>query len=293
MKHALLPLLTTLLPFAASQAGVLAGDKNPVPVSAPETRVEWTASVVGDYVAASDFRGGKYGDQAVAHSEFRLGVALPVQGDVYFTLNGFHRRFDFGVSDAPVPTTLQSTGAELGLEYRVKGETAVGIRFSPGFYGSELDSHGFNVPVLIGGSWYLTPRFVFGLGISYNQFRENQVLPVIGFRWKPNDAWTVKALLPELDVSYAVSPDWVFEVGAKYLVGTFQTSSDEQHHSGTYLEYSDLRAGAGVKYSGLKPFDVSLNAGWSFQRKFRYAQADEEYKTEGAPYVAVKVSATF
>jgi hypothetical protein len=59
------------------------------------------------------------------------------------------------------------------------------------------------------------------------------------------------------------------------------------------VEYSEDRAGAQVRYSGLKPFKITLGGGCTVRRDFDFFRAEASAKTRPAPYVQVDIEAKF
>lgn len=269
-----------------------ADQSSPAPVvkPSPSERVEWRSTVLTEYTASADFSNSKLGSQDAVHSTFQIDSAVPVGRGFYVDAGVFYERYGFGTSLAPVPTTLHAVGANTALEWRFEGETAALLQLSPGFYGSELGASGdFNIPVTFGFAFKLSRSFVGGVGFYYDQFRQYQVNPLIGFRWTINKEWKVMSRLPDLDVIYT-HEDWEFDAGLRAPGAGFKNATNEKNYPGRRIDYIELRARAGVRYNGFKPFSLYVNAGWSFVRRIRFDEFDEEYRTDGAPFVSFEAS---
>jgi hypothetical protein len=59
------------------------------------------------------------------------------------------------------------------------------------------------------------------------------------------------------------------------------------------LDYSEYRAGLGLDYHCSPNVSVTVNGGYTFQRRFNFERAGEEFESDGAPYVRVALKADF
>lgn len=259
----------------------------------PAQRTEINFRISSDYVGSGDFRYRPAGDQDAFHANILAGVSIPFRESTYFTVNAFYDRYDFGISLAPVPTTLHKLGADIGVEYRVAGETAATIYASPGIYGSDIDSEYFNVPITGYISHRFTPSLVGVVGARYNAWSSYPILPSGGLIWTVNDHWKVRALATSPKIEYTPNSSLTLSFGGDLIGGTYQTSKDEQNFPDKHLDYYDIRTGIGATYRGCKPLIFNVNVGWSLQRNFTYDEVDVEYRVKGAPYVAVSAKAVF
>ena len=286
--------LYSILLSATALAGTAEMDsKTIVPVPAAKNSVEFHFRTTVDYVGSGDFRFKSAGDQDAFHASAVIGFSIPQNQSIYYTLDGFYDRYDFGTSLAPVPTTLTKIGADIAIEYRAEGDVAFALIASPGFYGSEVDTDSFNVPITAYGSYRLSPNLVLVAGVRYNEWSMYQLLPSGGLIWTVNDRWKVRGIVTAPKVEYTPNQNITFSVGGELTGGTYVTSKNEQNFPDKHLDYYDIRAGAGVTYRGWKPLDVNLSAGWSFERNFRYDDIDVEYRVKGAPYIALSARAIF
>lgn len=301
MKKA--PTFATAASFAlaaiCAHGDARAGDvtkEAPAPIIEPAAaeRLEWKVTALTEYTASASLSNHRLGSQDALHSNFQIDSAIPIGGGFYADAGVFYERFDFGTSLAPVPTTLHAVGSKVGVQWRFEGETAALLQLSPGFYGSEFgDSDDFNIPVAFGFAFKPSRNFAVGAGLYYNQFRTYQITPLVGFRWIINKEWRVTSRLPDLNVIYSPNDDWAFDIGARSPGGGFKNATGERNRPGRKFDYVEIRARAGVRYEGFKPLSLYLTAGWSFIRRFRYEEFDEEYKTDGAPYVGLEAGADF
>ncbi len=287
-------LFTLLLSTAALAGSAPVNDGKSIEVStATPDRTQINFRFGTDYVGSGDFRFRPAGDQDAYHANAQVGVSIPFREATYFTVNAFYDRYDFGTSLAPVPTTLHKVGADIGVEYRAEGEVALTLYASPGIYGSEINSDAFNVPITGYASFRLTPSLVAVVGARYNEWSMYQILPSGGLIWTVNDHWKVRAIATAPKVEYTPNADLTLSFGGELAGGTYQTDKNEQNYPDKHLDYYDIRAGVGATYRGWKPLDLSLTAGWSFERNFRYDDIDTEYRVKGAPYVAFGARASF
>ena len=110
------------------------------------------------YTGRSDFERGDdaSGDSWYKHAELHHRIPLDLFdwpniecGQWYLRVGADYRRWDFGNDGGlPIPNTLQSGAAVIGLEYVVRNQTTMLIEARPGFFFEhEVDSGNFNVPV--------------------------------------------------------------------------------------------------------------------------------------------------
>jgi len=290
----LLLLATTVFSASAFAGSVQINDGKSVEVATKTAQnVEINFRAVTDYVSSGDFRFRAAGDQDAFHGHIEVGVSVPVAESVYLTTNAFYDRFDFGTSLAPVPTTLHKVGADIAVEYRAEGEAALALIASPGIYGSEIDSDDFNVPITAYGSYRLSPSVVVVGGFRWDEWSMYQILPSAGIIWTVNDQWKLRAVATSPRIEYRPNDNVTFSFGGELVGGTYQTSKNEINYGGKHLDYYDIRTGLGVTYRGWKPVELSVAAGWSIERNFRYDDIDVEYRVKGAPYIAFGAKAVF
>jgi hypothetical protein len=262
--------------------------------------------VTSSYVFDSDFIRGHDAHGDAWSKDFELGYRMPISlpwpsrenGGWYLRLGARYQRYDFdNEGGLPIPNTLQSAAGVVALEYLVDGRRAILLSAEPGVYFEhEITSGAFDVPVKIALPIELNDSFAFVVGASYAALRSYPILPIVGFNWRINDQWTIRAIPPDPRIIYAPSDKLNFWVGGELAGGSFRTDSREVHPSslnGAVLTYSDWRVGAGItcRHDFLT---LEVSGGYSFDRKFDYYRVEKGFETDGgAPYAAIEVQAAF
>jgi hypothetical protein len=124
------------------------------------------------------------------------------------------------------------------------------------------------------------------------------VIPIVGVIWLVNDKTRVEAIFPHPSVIYTISDDWEFRVTGEVGGDGFRVDKNgrgPQDYSNGVLLYDYMRAGAQITYSHFKPFDVTLGAGYNFERQFDFFRSGpgQKYDATGAPYVKIAIEAKF
>jgi hypothetical protein len=309
MKRFLFP------PFAA--ALILAGATSTAPAGqpiidtkvaqqpyAPDPRLIFRLN--SSYVFESDFERGDDAKGDAFSTDLELGYRIPMSfgwpnredGAWYLRLGARYTRFDFdNEGGLPLPNTLQGIAGVVALEYLVKGRRVILFEALPGVYFEhDISSDAFDIPIKAAIPLELSDSFAFIVGVSYVGMRSYPVLPIVGFNWRINEQWTVRAIPPDPRIIYTPRDDLNFWVGGELTGGAFRANSRDRQNAklnNAVLTYSDWRVGAGVTCR-CESLILELSGGYSFQRKFDYHRAEEGFETdEGAPYVAMEITATF
>jgi hypothetical protein len=258
------------------------------------------------YVLESDFERGHDAKGDAFSTDFEVGYRIPMSfgwpnrddGAWYLRLGARYLRFDFdNEGGLPLPNTLQGVAGVVALEYLVKGRRVILFEALPGVYFEhDIRSDAFDVPIKAALPLEINDSFAFIVGVSYVGMRSYPLLPIVGFNWRINDQWTVRAIPPDPRIIYTPRDDLNFWVGGELTGGAFRTDSRYEKDAklnNAVITYSDWRVGAGVTCR-CDSLTFELSGGYSFQRKFDYHRAEEGFETdEGAPYVAMEITAAF
>ncbi len=290
-------------------------DKNPIEAALDEGTPLDTLDIEGSYVGASGFTTKKfsgagastqvpYKDQAEIESEIQYGHRFHLEGRVYLKLGVDYQRFDFGETTAPIPSSLQQLSGVVALEYVVHGQAAAFINVKPGIYSSDFNHVGtgnFDAPTAIGTILPVFKSFYVLVGARWSLLAKYPVFPIAGAVWLINDHLRVEAVPPEPRIIYSVSKKLDFFAGGELLGEAYKRNVNpaarpqDQRFNGAVIDYSEERAGAGLTYSPCSAVDVDLSGGWDFGRDFDYYRGDstKQFKTNGAPYAKMSISAEF
>lgn len=306
------------LPWSGLRAGDTASDtkdkQNPTQNILDDITPLNDYSAEASYVGSSGFRIRRFSgdgpstqqsyghlDESQEQMEFTRRIHLVDR--VYLKLGAAYERFDFGTTNAPLPTSLQSIAGVVALEYVVQGKPGLFITSNPGIYFSDthdLSLGNFDAPTSIGGIVPLSKKFYLLLGARVSILAKEPVYPIIGAVWLIGDHLRLEAIPPEPRLIYSFSDKLDVFVGGDLLGDAYKrdethyTQRGERRFSGGVIDYSEYRAGGGITYSPIKQVDIDLSGGWDFGRDFDYYRgASKRFVTDGAPYAKVKISAQF
>lgn len=283
-------------------------DDTPPPLNAFE--------IDSSYVGDSDFREKRfdgagagraisYGGIDEVDNAIEIDRRVHLFNRIYLKLGAKYTRFDFSETTAPIPSTLQSLHAIIGLEYVVKGEPAVTLYVNPGVFLSHFSHVNFgsvDAPVDIDSEVPTIFHNVFGLiGVHISALEHYPVYPIVGVVWLVNDRLTVYGVPPEPRVIYKINDHFNVFAGGELLGEAYKTSyrnnlrPQEQRFNGAVLDYSEDRVGGGLTYNLNKALNFDFSGGCSVERDFNYYRPDaaKRFVTGPAPYAKLEISAEF
>jgi hypothetical protein len=214
-----------------------------------------------------------------------------------------YEQFSFGFDPhSPIPNTLQSVAAVIGLDTQFGDSILVRLETMPGVY-SEAFKPGttpFNMPFVIGGTYIFNPEFQIVVGISVDVERKYPVLPGGGIRWRFGPQWVLDAVLPSPRIEYEWSKNLTAYAGGTLKETNFRVSDTFGDDKGVprlnhaVLTYSEVRAGAGVDWKVTSWLSVNAEAGYQPYRSFDFYRANIRYHQEdGAPYGMISLHGAF
>jgi hypothetical protein len=213
-------------------------------------------------------------------------------------------RFSFTPdAQAPVPDTLQSLNLVVGADYQLTPALLLRVEAQPGFYSDFKEPRGsdFNVPFLVGASYFVSRDFlcVFGFSIDINR-SGSPIYPAAGMRWKVAPKVVIDAILPDPQIDYELNRNVTLHVGATLKNGTYRVSGDFGSRRGmpklndSTIDFTEVRAGTGVSWKVSRSVSLDLEGGCVPYRKFDFSRAD--YKVTAfdvAPFAQVSLNAKF
>ena len=229
-----------------------------------------------------------------------------LSGPVYLKLGVSYERYDFGTTDAPIPSTLQDLNGLVALEYVVHGHTGAFIRFSPGVYysqASHISLGSVDVPIAIGSAFKM-PFFknVYGLaGVNISILAHDVVDPILGVIWIVNDNLRLMAVPPTPRLLYSLSDHLDVFVGGEVSGQAYKRADNDNYRpqfkrfSGGVVDFTEDRIGGGLTFKPLKGVEIDASGGWDLGRTFNYYRGDgaKRFRTDGAPYAKLAISAEF
>jgi hypothetical protein len=246
------------------------------------------------YTFQSDFKESKLGDGDSLYNDFSYDHR-------YFRAGVEYERYDFNGTDNGLPDHLQAASAHLAVEYVVKDFPGVSIELDPGVYFQDNATwDAFDIPGKAFVTFPLRKDKIFAVvALGWAIYQDPPVAPGGGIIWLFNDKLRLQAVFPKPALIYQPNDDWDFRIIGELNFTSFRTDdvvSPTQHKLNLHdavVQYSEDRAGVQVGYSGFKPFKIIGGAGVTTERNYNFFRANQEKKTDPAPYVRVAAEVKF
>jgi len=214
-----------------------------------------------------------------------------------------YEQFSFGLSkNAPLPNTLQSVAAIIGIDTQLSDSILVRLETTPGVYSEAFrpGSNVFNMPFDIGGTYIYSPDLQFVLGVSIDVERKYPVIPGGGIRWRFQPQWVLDAVAPKPRLEYEWNKNLTLYIGATLKQTNFRVSDDFGDTHGiprlnhAVLTYSEVRTGAGFDWKVTRWLSLNAEAGYQPYRTFDFYRANVRFHEDGsAPYGMIAFHGAF
>jgi hypothetical protein len=250
---------------------------------------------VHTYAGPSEIRLGQaeLGDLESQFTRVTYGGTFNDGAELSWGVGVGYSRWDFGrPAGAPLPSDLQSITVPISAQWKFRENWQVFGELSPGIYSDFVDlrSEDFNAPFLGGIGYSFNRDLQVFLTLSLDGRRDVPVVGGPGVRWRFAEAWTLQLLLPRPQIQFRPSGNWLLHVGAELTGGAFHLHPNYGTERGVpamddqFVNYREIRTGAGVRWGGEKGLAVSLEAGWMIDRRFVFDDIRLQYNGDGAPY---------
>ena len=278
------PIPTVLLALAAVAS---------LPVAAQNASYSGSLEASHSLSAASGVHLGTapLGDLDSQFSKVRYVGTFNPEAPVSWGIGLDYSRWDFGRPvGAPLPANLGGVSIPLSVRWNIDSRWQAFGELSPGIYSDFVDvrSEDFNAPFLGGVAYAFSRDLQVFFSISLDGRRDIPVVGGPGVRWRFAEAWTLQLTLPRPQIQYRPSDDWLFHVGGEIVGGTyhlhdgFGTDRGDAALDGQFVNYREVRVGAGVVWGGRKGLNVAAEAGWMIDRRFVFDDIRRQYNGDGA-----------
>lgn len=259
-------------------------------------------TVTSSFSSGSDLeRDGKLGEATIRQYGVTYGTSFRIDDDLRLIGGAFGNWTDLDLSGtAPLPDRLSVVGLTLGATRSLREwigpdwRATVLLRPNLSADSSSLSGNGFNVPMILSVGHRASATFSWDLGLTIDPEGRYAVLPLAGMRWDFAPGWTASVGFPQTGVAYHFSRALTFNAGARFQGGTYHVARSRGPVAGdTWLEYREVRLGAGFDYRFSPALSVTVDAGAVLDRRFDYF--DRDYKIDGksAAYVTLALRARF
>jgi len=150
-------------------------------------------------------------------------------------------------------------------------KTYLRLGISPSFYNDDWDfeTSNFRIPMRYILIHQPNAKWTLICGVAVYPDYENEVLPILGFIYQPNDRLTFNIVPKRPNISYLVSDRLIlFAEGGSSLNSEFEVTKDNLQN--VVLRYSQMRLGSGLKFKINEIIQSSISAGAVFNRTLKY-----------------------
>jgi len=183
-----------------------------------------------------------------------------------------------------------SAGIETTLPFfRVKN-TYLRLGVNPSFYtdDGEFKSSAFRIPSYYYLIYRPHPQWTFLSGIAVYPDFEDEVLPILGFIYKPNDKLAFNIIPRRPNITYALNEKVsLFAEGGLALNSEFEVKRDNSEN--VVLSYKETHLGTGLKFKLNKYIQASLSAGGMFNRRLKYRDNQGKVDIKDGLYTEFRV----
>jgi len=236
------------------------------------------------------------GEVKVSEAFFEYGFETKVFGKlpVKFSLASKYIGLE-NTTAVPLPAHLTgiSTGIEFTLPFFTLDKTYMRIELNPSFYTDDwsFDTSSFRMPTYIYGIYLPNDKWTFVLGAAVFPDYKEEVLPIIGFIYKPNDKLTFNITSKRPNITYKLNDKIGLFVEGGGTRDEFEVKRASQEN--VVLLYKETHAGAGLKYRFNEFIQSSFTVGGVFNRTIKYIDGQGKVNVDGGLYTELRLNARF
>lgn len=164
-----------------------------------------------------------------------------------------------------------TTDIETTLPFFKFSHTYFRLGISPAFYADDTSftASAFRLPTRYFLIHQPNSKWTFLAGVAVYPDYEFEVLPILGFIYKPNRKLTFNIIPKRPDISYLLNERvTLFAEGGAAFNKEFEVKRDNSKN--VVLRYQEGRIGSGIKYKFNKYIQSSLSIGGVFNRTLKY-----------------------
>lgn len=262
-----------------------------------ETKAQYSVTS-GSRTRSGRVRAGHLSSQSGA---FEAVMSSHLDEDILFRAGVGWERHSFGMGGhAPLPEQLQSANLIIGADVDISDQWLMRLEIQPGVYSDWLNV-GFddmNCPLVVGFSWLPDKDIQWFFGVYVNPRADFPVFPGMGLRWKFADRWTLMALPPNPRVEFDFNEHLTFFGGADLHYGTYHVNDvrglvRSDNLDDTFMDYTEIRGGVGLKWKVARSVDVQLHGGSMLYREFDFHGRNVTFRGKPSLYAGFGITASF
>lgn len=187
-----------------------------------------------------------------------------------------------------------AVGIETTLPFFNFDEIYLRIGFKPSFYTDDWDfeASALRLPSRFFIIRWPNTKWTFLAGLAIYPDFENEILPILGFIYKPNDKLTFEITPQRPNISYLVNDKvLLFAEAAGALNSEFEVSRGGSEN--VVLKYKQMHLGAGAKLKLNKFIQSSVTAGAVFNRSLKYRDNQGKVNIKDGLYTEFRLEIEF
>jgi len=203
--------------------------------------------------------------------EFKASDKLPIK----FSLDNRYIGIENTTSvELPAHLVGLTTDIETTLPFFTVNNTYLRLGISPSFYGDDWDfsASSFRIPVRSFLIYRPNNQWTFLAGLAVYPDFENEVFPILGFIYKPNDRLTFNIVPKRPNISYLLNNRVTLFAEGGNSFDEFEVTQNNLKN--VVLRYQETHLGAGIKYKVNKYIQSSIYAGGIFNRSLKYRDSN-------------------
>lgn len=169
-------------------------------------------------------------------------------------------------------------------------ETYLRLGLSPSFYADDWDfpASSFRIPSRYFFIYRPSSQWTFLYGVAVYPDFENEVLPILGFIYKPNDKLVFNIIPKRPNITYVFNHRLsLFGEGGSAFNSEFEVT--RSHEKNVVLRYREKRLGAGIKFTLNRHTQCSLSSGGAFGRSLKYKDGQGKVNIKNGIYTEFRV----
>lgn len=208
-----------------------------------------------------------------SEAEYRYGFKVAGKLPVKFSLTTQYIGIEDTLRTVELPSHLNglSTDLETTLPFFKVDKTYLRFGVSPSFYDDDwnFESSSFRIPSRYYLIYLPNAKLTYIAGVAVYPDYEDEVLPILGLIYKPNDRLTFNLVPKRPNISYSLNGRaTLFVEGGRAFNSEFEVTRSGAKN--TVLRYKETRVGAGIKYKINKSIEASVSGGGVFGRSLKY-----------------------
>lgn len=201
-------------------------------------------------------------------------------------------------ADIQLPNQLIALGFSAGWTWRYIDGIAFQVRVDPGIY-SDLESMGgddFYMPFSLSFFRAFQPDLAGVAGLQIRPGFDRLIMPLIGLDWELNEHLRLSARLPQSRIQVYFNKTWMAHAGFEWNNLSYTLGEYGSYRRGM-ITYEDYRLSVGVTYRLSDDFQVTGEAGRSFNRSVEFEDEAPGLRSnidiERAPFLRIGIGGPF